>query len=64
VHFAAFARHVGFYPTPEGMEAFESELAGYKQGKGSVQFPLTEPMPLDLIRRMVEHRVAELTAGR
>jgi len=59
VHFAGFAHHVGFYPTPSGIEHFKSELAGYTQGKGSVQFPLNEPMPLDLIRRIVEFRVEE-----
>jgi len=61
VHFAGFARHVGFYPTPRGFGGFEEELAGYKQGKGSVQFPHSQPLPLDLIRRMVEARVAEVT---
>jgi uncharacterized protein YdhG (YjbR/CyaY superfamily) len=59
VHFAGFTKHVGFYPVPSGMEAFKDDLAAYKQGKGSVQFPLGEPMPLDLIRRIVEFRVAE-----
>ena len=59
VHFGAFKSHIGFYPVPSGMEAFKDELAGYKQGKGSVQFPLNKPMPLDLIRRMVEFRVQE-----
>lgn len=59
VHFAAFARHVGFYPTPSGVAAFKDELQQYKNSKGSVQFPLGRPMPLDLIRRMVEFRVGE-----
>ena len=59
VHFGAFKSHISFYPVPSGMEAFKDELAGYKQGKGSVQFPLNKPMPLDLIRRMVEFRVQE-----
>jgi uncharacterized protein YdhG (YjbR/CyaY superfamily) len=59
VHFAGFAKHTGFYPVPTGMEAFKDELAPYKQGKGSVQFPLGEPLPTDLIRRIVEFRVAE-----
>ena len=62
VHFAAFARHIGFYPVPSGIEAFQEELAAYKQGKGSVQFPLNRPMPYDLIRRIVEFRVRENTA--
>ena len=59
VHFAGYARHIGFYPIPSGMEAFKEELSAYKTGKGSVQFPLDEPLPRDLIRRMVEFRVAE-----
>ncbi|MBK7218785.1 MAG: DUF1801 domain-containing protein [Candidatus Promineofilum sp.] len=63
VHFGAFKSHIGFYPVPSGMEAFKDELAAYKQGKGSVQFPLNKPMPLDLIRRMVEFRVQESKAA-
>jgi uncharacterized protein YdhG (YjbR/CyaY superfamily) len=59
VHFGAFKNHIGFYPVPSGMAAFKDELAAYKQGKGSVQFPLNQPMPLDLIRRIVEFRVEE-----
>ncbi len=59
VHFAAFANHIGFYPTPGGMEAFKEELSGYKRAKGSVQFPIDEPLPLPLIRRIVEYRVKE-----
>lgn len=59
VYFAAFKNHIGFYATPTGHEAFQQELSQYKQGKGSVQFPLDEPMPLDLITRMVKFRVAE-----
>jgi uncharacterized protein YdhG (YjbR/CyaY superfamily) len=63
VHFAGYAKHIGFYPVPSGIEAFKKELAQYKGGKGSVQFPLSQPMPIDLIRRIVEFRVAE-RAGR
>lgn len=59
VHFGAFKTHIGFYPTPGGIEKFKDELAGYKSAKGSVQFPLDEPLPLDLVRRIVEFRVAE-----
>jgi uncharacterized protein YdhG (YjbR/CyaY superfamily) len=62
VHFAAFKHHIGFYPTPTGIKAFEAELAKYKGAKGSVQFPLDQPMPLDLIRRIVEFRVQEHAA--
>ena len=59
VHFAAFKEHVGFYPTPSGIEAFQKELSIYKGAKGSVQFPLDEPMPLKLISRIVKFRAAE-----
>lgn len=59
VHFAAFKNHIGFYPTPSGIEAFKEELSGYAGAKGSVQFPIDQPMPLDLMRRIVEYRVAE-----
>ena len=60
VHFAAFKNHVGFYPTPSAIAAFEGELARYQRAKGSVQFPLHEPMPLELIERIVEFRVGEV----
>lgn len=59
VHFAAFKHHIGFYPAPRGIEAFKDELARYKGAKGSVQFPLDEPLPLDLVGRIVKFRVAE-----
>jgi uncharacterized protein YdhG (YjbR/CyaY superfamily) len=59
VHFGAFKSHVGFYPTPSGIEAFKDELSAYETAKGSVQFPLDEPMPYELIRRIVEFRVNE-----
>ncbi|MBX7240701.1 MAG: DUF1801 domain-containing protein [Bacteroidia bacterium] len=59
VHFAAFKNHIGFYPVPSGLSAFQEELSLYKQGKGSVQFPLNQPLPLDLITRIVQFRVAE-----
>lgn len=59
VHFAAFARHIGFYPAPRGIEAFQQELSRYKGAKGSVQFPLDEPLPLELISRIVAFRAAE-----
>lgn len=64
VHFAGYAKHVGFYPIPNGIEAFKEELKPYKQGKGSVQFPLGQPLPADLIRRIVEFRVHENTGER
>ncbi len=59
VYFAAFKKHIGFYATPSGHSEFAAELAHYKQGKGSVQFPLDHPMPLDLIKRMVAFRAKE-----
>lgn len=59
VHFAAFKQHIGFYPAPQGIEAFEAELAKYKGGKGSVQFPLDQPMPYDLISRITKYRAEE-----
>ena len=60
VHFAAFKNHIGFYAAPTGHEAFKDDLSIYKQGKGSVQFPLSEPMPLALIKKIVEFRIKEL----
>ena len=59
VHFAAFKSHIGFYPIPSGIEAFKEELSPYKQGKGSVQFPLDKPIPYDLVERIVRYRVKE-----
>lgn len=59
VHFAAFKNHIGFYPAPTGIAAFEKELAIYKQGKGSVQFPINEPMPLKLIEKIVKFRIEQ-----
>lgn len=57
---AGYAKFVGFYPFPTTMEAFADELKDYKQGKGSVQFPLNKPLPKDLIIRMVQYRKAEI----
>jgi len=59
VHFAAFERHIGFYPTPAGIARFTEELKRYKSAKGSVQFPLDEPLPLQLITEIVKFRVIE-----
>ncbi len=59
VHFAAFDKHIGFYPTPSGISAFQKELAGYKNAKGSVQFPIDDPLPLTLIRKIVKFKVEE-----
>jgi uncharacterized protein YdhG (YjbR/CyaY superfamily) len=59
VYFAAFKNHIGFYATPAGHSEFEQELSKYKQGKGSVQFPLEKPMPLNLISKIVKFRLKE-----
>lgn len=59
VHFAAHTHHIGFYPTPSAIKAFEDELESYESAKGSVKFPLDEPMPLDLIKEMVKFRIKE-----
>ena len=59
VHFGAHPHHIGFYPTPSGIEAFKAELSPYKSSKGAVQFPLDQPIPYDLISRIVKYRVAE-----
>lgn len=58
VHFAAFKNHIGFYPTPNGIDEFEEELAQYPRSKGAVQFPHDRPLPLALISRIVQYRVA------
>ena len=59
VHFAAFQKHIGFYPTPSGIEAFKDELSVYKSAKGSVQFSLDAPVPYGLITRIVKFRLKE-----
>jgi uncharacterized protein YdhG (YjbR/CyaY superfamily) len=59
VHFAAYRKHLGFYPTPSAVDRFKDELSAYVGAKGSVQFPLDEAIPFDLIRRIVEFRVEE-----
>ena len=62
VHFAAFKNHIGFYPTPSGTAKFKKEISGYQAAKGSIQFPLDQPIPYDLIRQIVEFRVKENSA--
>jgi uncharacterized protein YdhG (YjbR/CyaY superfamily) len=59
VHFAAYKKHIGFYPTPSGIQAFKNELSVYKGAKGSVQFPIDKPLPYQLIGKIVRFRVAE-----
>jgi uncharacterized protein YdhG (YjbR/CyaY superfamily) len=59
VHFAALKNHIGFYPTPSAIIAYQKELTRYISSKGAVQFPLDEPLPLDLVTKMVTFRVKE-----
>ena len=59
VHFAALKNHIGFYPTPSGINAFKDELSDYKGSKGSIQFPMGKPLPYQLISKIVQFRVAE-----
>ncbi len=59
VHFAAYEHHIGFYPTPSGIAAFQDQLKKYKSSKGAVQFPIDKPLPLALIRKIVRYRVKE-----
>ena len=60
VYFGAFPKHIGFYATPNGHEAFKEELSKYKQGKASVQFPLDQPLPVELIREVIAYRKTQL----
>lgn len=62
VHFAAFKNHIGFYPTPSGIEEFKDELSRYEGAKGSVQFPIDKPIPFSLIQKIVTFRVKEARA--
>lgn len=57
VHFGGYKSHIGFYPAPMGIEAFAAETAQYQAGKGTLQFPLDKPLPLDLIDRIVKYRI-------
>jgi uncharacterized protein YdhG (YjbR/CyaY superfamily) len=59
VHFAAYKKHIGFYPAPSGIEKFKQELSAYEWAKGSIKFPLDQPIPYDLIRKIVAFRVKE-----
>lgn len=59
VYFAVHAAHIGFYPTPSGIANFEQELSRYEHSKGAIQFPMDEPLPVDLIGKIVRFRVAE-----
>ena len=59
IYFAGFKNHISLYPAPRGNESFKKELSGYKGGKGTVQFPLDKPMPLNLITRIVKFKIKE-----
>jgi uncharacterized protein YdhG (YjbR/CyaY superfamily) len=59
VHFAAYKKHIGFYPSPSGIDAFREELAPYKVSKGTIKFPIDEPLPFDLVGKIVAYRVKE-----
>lgn len=59
VHFAAYKNHIGFYPASSGVRTFANELTSYKTSKGTIQFPIDQPMPLGLIRKIVKFRVRE-----
>jgi len=61
VYYAGYGNHIGFYPTASGIENFKKEFANYKWSKGAVQFPLDEPMPLQLITKIVQFRVNEVS---
>lgn len=64
VHFATFRHHVGYYPTPSAIEAFADELTAYVTSKGAIRFPLGEPIPHDLVRRIAAFRAGEVRAGK
>jgi uncharacterized protein YdhG (YjbR/CyaY superfamily) len=59
VHYAAFKKHIGFYPGTDGIAAFKAQISDYKSAKGSVQFPLDRPMPLGLIEDIVKYRMQQ-----
>jgi len=59
VHFAAFKNHIGFYPTSSGISRFKNELSNYEVSKGTVRFPINEPIPFDLVEKIVKYRVKE-----
>ncbi len=61
VYFAAYKNHIGFYPTPSGIEAFKTELSGYETSKGAIRFPIDKPLPYDLVKKIVEFRAKEVS---
>lgn len=65
VYFAAYKKHIGFYPRgPSAIEAFKEELSGYNLSKGAIRFPLDRPIPLDLVKRIVKFRVQQNESGK
>jgi uncharacterized protein YdhG (YjbR/CyaY superfamily) len=60
VYYAAYEKHIGFYPTASGIEVFKKQLGDYKFSKGAIQFPIEQPMPFDLITKIVKFRVKEV----
>ena len=64
VYFAGYKNHIGFYPTPSGLIAFQEEISSYKNSKGAVQFPLNQPLPLELIQKITRYRMQENEAKR
>jgi uncharacterized protein YdhG (YjbR/CyaY superfamily) len=62
VHYAAFKEHIGFYPTQSPLKIFSHELSAYKTSKGAVQFPIDKPLPITLIKKIVKHRIKEISA--
>lgn len=61
VHFAGYKKHIGFYPTSSGVEAFEKEISKYKWSKGTIQFPIDKPIPFGLITKIAKFRVKEIS---
>jgi len=61
VHFAAFKKHIGFFPTASPIPVFQKELSGFKTSKGTIQFPLDQAVPYDLIKQIVEYRVRQVS---
>jgi uncharacterized protein YdhG (YjbR/CyaY superfamily) len=59
VYFAAFKNHIGFFPTASGIQSFKKEISSYKNSKGTVQFPLDQPLPFNLIRKIVKFKISE-----
>jgi len=60
IHFAGYKKHIGLYPAPTAIAEFKKDLAEYKQGKGSVQFPLDKPIPYDIVIKIVKFRIREM----